>query len=526
MGFFTSLFNLLESLFSGLSPESKLKQDLRKIEADLKMLQPPIYKNGVLLGAFPESFRLLQIYTKPIEAILSASLCSTDINTRNHYASILIETGLSDKAKEAREQLDFEVRKSDFFSSPNNQRIIDSQRHNLDSVLRDISGPKYAQIEKTMQTLDQLHDLCTFAFTPLITQFAPNYMPGSLETERQYNEVPIEAVEKKLLDFHYIAGNLTLTASTGRALCALEACLRGTELSSKEQEELLSNLKKTASILKNILTPQLITQLMRLIRNDINFVPKTSMEHRRYISEYVERLRKQFDHDTERIQLEIQNDHIASETKTLFANSPLLELEGYSEANNAIFQQSGAGSFLWILPLKIIKSFQAYYMNDKVKSLLNDLVVEGFFNNPQYKSEFSSIIFNAVESSANIEAFEHSFTKGEPNDMLLMTGYLRDSRTNPEFLKNLTKMINDINKEAKKLIQSEVSAIYHMWQKLEELLPDSKKPQPEIISNLKVLFISPRNREKAEFLEQNIGQWSVFLDVMKNYAIIGAVRDE
>ena len=145
----------------------------------------------------------------------------------------------------------------------------------------------------------------------------------------------------------------------------------------------------------------------------------------------------------------------------------------------------------------------------------------------KYKSDFSSIVYNAVESSGHIASFEQSFTKGQPNDTLLMTGYLRDSRTNPDFLKNLTQMINNINKEAKKLIQSEVSAIYQLWQKLQELIPDSKKPQPELVSNLKVLFISPRNRDNAEFLETNFPQWSIFLDVMKNYAIIGDVnRDE
>ena len=104
---------------------------------------------------------------------------------------------------------------------------------------------------------------------------------------------------------------------------------------------------------------------------------------------------------------------------------------------------------------------------------------------------------------------------------------MRDSRTNPDFLKNLTQMINNINKEAKQLIQSEVASIYQLWQKLQELIPDSKKPQPELISNLKVLFVSPRNRDNAEFLETNFAQWSIFLDVMKNYAIIGDVnRDE
>ncbi len=527
MGFFSSLFNFIESLFAGLSPESKQKQDIRKIEAELKLLQPPVYKNGAALPAFAEAFRLLQIHTKPIETVLSSTFKNQDINIRNHYASILVETGLSDRAKAAKEKISYENRKSDFFAVSNEQRIIDSQRHDLELIQREVMSPLFSQIERTLQSLDRLYDLCTFAFTPLIRQFDSNYMPESLDNEHHYIEVPIETIEKKLLDFYYVTGNLSITASMGRALCALSMCANNGETTEKAQEELLSNLRKVANILHKILTPQLITQFMRIIRNDVNFIPKTSMENRRYISEYNERIKKQFENDTQRIQLELQNELIEKETKSLFTDKPLLELEGYNQNNNTLFQQCGAGSFLWIMPLQIIKSFEAFYISDKVKALLNDLVVEGFFNQPQYKTDFSAIVYNCVEGSGNIAAFENSFTKGQPNDTLLMTGYLRDSRTNPDFLKNLTQMINNINKEAKKLIQTEVSAIYQLWQKLQELIPDSKKPQPELISNLKVLFISPRNRDNAEFLETSFPQWSIFLDVMKNYAIIGDVnRDE
>ncbi|MCR4938666.1 MAG: DUF5312 family protein [Treponemataceae bacterium] len=527
MGFFSSLFNFFSSLFSGLSPEVKLKQDMRKIEAELKNMQPLLYKNGAAQPAFAEAFRLLQLNTKPIEAVLAATFKNQDLNIRNFYTGVLIETGFSDRAKSFREKLQYETRKADFFESINEQRIIDSQRHDLEAILREIMAPNFSQIERILQSLDLLYDLCAFPYTPLIRQFDPEFLPEATGSEHHYTEVPLEAIEKKLLDFHYITGNLVITASMGRALCALAIYAKGGEVTEKSQNELLSALKKTSNILRKIITPQVITQFMKLIRNDISFIPKTSMENRRYISEYAERLKKQFENDTQRIQLEIQNDVIEKETKSLFNEKPLLELEGYNQGNNSLFQQCGAGSFLWILPLQIIKSFEDIYISDKVKALLNDLVVEGFFNNPQYKSDFSAIVYNCVEGEKNIKAFEDSFGKGQPNDTLLMTGYLRDSRTNPDFLKNLTQMINSINKEAKKLLQKEVAAIYQLWQKLQELIPDSKKPQPELISNLKVLFMSPRNRDNAEFLETSFSQWSIFLDVMKNYAIIGDVnRDE
>ena len=53
-------------------------------------------------------------------------------------------------------------------------------------------------------------------------------------------------------------------------------------------------------------------------------------------------------------------------------------------------------------------------------------------------------------------------------------------------------------------------------------MADAKKPSGEIISNLKILMMSSRNREKTMFLEQKINNWKLFFDIMKNYVIINS----
>ena len=47
-----------------------------------------------------------------------------------------------------------------------------------------------------------------------------------------------------------------------------------------------------------------------------------------------------------------------------------------------------------------------------------------------------------------------------------------------------------------------------------------KKPASELISNLKVLMISPRNRDNTDLLERQYPNWNNFFEIMKNYAII------
>ena len=68
------------------------------------------------------------------------------------------------------------------------------------------------------------------------------------------------------------------------------------------------------------------------------------------------------------------------------------------------------------------------------------------------------------------------------------------------------------------------TGIYDLYKQVNELLVDSKKTKPDIVSNIKVLLTSTRNRESTTQLEQNFESWVLFLEIMKNYAIIGEIE--
>ena len=81
-------------------------------------------------------------------------------------------------------------------------------------------------------------------------------------------------------------------------------------------------------------------------------------------------------------------------------------------------------------------------------------------------------------------------------------------------------MVNDINNQAHENLQNIVTNLCDLYKQLGELLADAKKPSSEIISNLKVLMMSSRNRDSTSFLEANYNNWKIFFEIMKNYVII------
>ena len=172
------------------------------------------------------------------------------------------------------------------------------------------------------------------------------------------------------------------------------------------------------------------------------------------------------------------------------------------------------------MPLKILKSFLHKFLTENTKNLLNDIVIEGFFNNPTYKTDFSSIVYNAIESESLIDEFEKSFELNQKNSISVLKSYLQDSHKDKDFYKKSENMVAYINNEAHNILQTSTTALFSLYKELGALLADAKKTSGEIISNLKVLMMSSRNKENTRFLEENYPYWKIFFEIMKNYVII------
>ena len=87
-------------------------------------------------------------------------------------------------------------------------------------------------------------------------------------------------------------------------------------------------------------------------------------------------------------------------------------------------------------------------------------------------------------------------------------------------------MVDNINEQAHKLVQECSSNFFDLYREIGELIVDAKKSKSDIVSNIKVLLSSTRNRDGSGVIEQQHGNWKLFLKIMKNYAIIGDIEHD
>lgn len=283
---------------------------------------------------------------------------------------------------------------------------------------------------------------------------------------------------------------------------------------------LTASLKKIAYVLNHILSAEKLKTLICYIKNDTDYIPKSADYKHSASSNFSRILQAKFKSDEQRIKTEMKDDKISHELSGLFGNTLLLSLDGYNDALNVKLMENSAPAFTWIMPMRILKTFASVYLNNQVRALLNDIVVEGFFNNPSYKTDFSDDVFAVLELEEKIRTFEVKFSVGNPYSISNIEGYIRDIHNDPGFVKKLEQLVNEANAEAGKLIPRAVNAINKVSKHISGILQDAKKPASENIANLKVLMMSSRNRDNTDLLERQYPSWQIFFEIMKNYAII------
>ncbi len=520
MSFLSIVTDFFDSIFHASSPEVKNRQAVRRIENELKMNQPPVYKNGLILPVVGEAFYNLYKNTKIIDDIFSQTLFTEDLQRNAKYADLLISTGFTPDLKEQLRQLNYDFRYEEAQPTGKKNYWMEEQRHRLEVVLKGLNTNEFYLIEKVLNSLEQLSDVCRFNYLTAIHKFDRSFSPDAVEAAPHLENVPLSAFEDVFSDLYYVSANLNITSSMARAIVVLEEQRQGGSLENGASDRIVNALKKIASMFRHVLTPENLLGFMILIKNDPEIKLSTETYDSKPISQFSQRLQQQFSVDEQRIKTELKDNMIAMEQKDLFGVRPIMELTGYNSELNTLLQRNGAQPLLWITPIQIVKTFVMYYFSDGLQNFLNGIVVEGFFNNATYKSSFSAAVFACSEAKAKIAEFENYFAKGGELDLALIKSYVNEGRQNQDLLKKLSSLIDIANNRAFELTESIATMFAKLEKSLDTLLVDAKKSKPEFITNIKVLFMSTRNRDIADMLEKDFYQWRNFLEIMKNYVII------
>lgn len=528
MSFFKILSDLFDSIFRSSSPEVQKKIKLKKIDSEIRSLPNGIYRNGLLQPNFAEVLRILYVNTRPILKILENTIAGPDIKRNTRFEFQLITSCYTEEHQQLLKRLEYDERKKEVLiadlEASSITKIFDEQYRILETLVHELNSKEIIKIDQIFVKLKQLTELCKFNFITPIKTFDSNFNPNEANAKNSFSAIAPITLENVLQDLYYIIADFKMTMPVADAIIALAQIIHNNSITGEHQKQLINNLKKIEYACNKILTANTLRSLIQISKQNPDFEPTKasySADARQKFSVFIQ---EKYSSDELRIKRERKDDKIKNELNDLFENIPLANLKGYNSTTNEQLLQNSSVSFSWIIPMQILKTFVNNFYPVNARSLLDDIVIEGFFNNPTFKSQFSQTVFSANEIDEKINAFEESFNDHGPNSENLLYGYIRDSHKDSDFQKKLIMQVEKINSEAKQLIQRQVSALHSLYVEMSDLLQDAKKPACEIVSNLKVLIMSSRNRDNTDFFENTHEKWKLFFEIMRNYAIISSVE--
>lgn len=523
MSFFQKLAIFFHSILNPTAEDTLQRQTMKKLESEIKQLAPDLYKNSLIQENFAETLRQLFINTKDIADLLEETICSTDRDISMHFEEQLILTGFDKESIDILESLTYEKRKEGAREASSLTRFFENEHKQLEKVGKQMNTPEFRKIDIVLDKIKQLYDITRYNYVTALKIFdsgfsaAPGYLP-------EFQPIPPDLLESSLQDLYYVTADMDITNSLFNAVLALKKLKHGEKAATQSAETLKNSFRKIQGILKHYFTKETITCLIRLAKKNEDFVPDKGSYKGNSLQKYADLLENKFRVDENRLKGELQDEKISSEIQRMFEGIQMVPVAGYNaELNNQLIQSTPC-SFIWVLPLQILKNFTREYFDKHIKPLLNNIVIEGFFNNPAYKSDFSSVVFACNDLSDRISNYEKKFQRSNDFDEANITGLIHDSHKDKAFENTLKELIDRINKYTKDFLQEEVSNIFALYKLINDLILESKKPTSDVISNLKVLMISSRNKESSEFMEANFPIWQLFLEIMKNYVIIKSVE--
>jgi len=521
MSLMQSLLDVFESIFRRSSPEVQKKQQLKKLDAEIKTFMPVICGDGNLMPNFGEAIYSLYKYTRPLDNLFLVTVTPTDIPRQHRFEAQLILTGYDIEEQNLIDSLSYENRKREIIENQEgDNREYDRQRRKLETVIKALNTEEFKKMDRDILNLRQFVEFCHFNFLTFMQLFDHNFIPADLSYKPTYTTVELSKAVNLLEDLYYLTSTLALNSSTASAVIALAQLKHGGNLPQEEKNELMECLKKISYVVNKVIPSYKLKALIRFAKEDVLYEPKSAVYAGSPRQEFADMFQGRFNADEKRIKTEVQTEQISQEVEKLFEGVPLETLSAYNDDTNKLLQDNTALALSWIFPMRILKTFSKMYIGDGVKALLNDIVIEGFFNNSGYKTSFSSTVYSVIAIGEQIAEFEASFDNDKKNSVSVLKSYVLDSHKDKDFYKKLESMVFTINNEAQKLLQSICSSLFALSKELGELIEDAKKPSSEIISNIKVLFLSSRNKDNANTLEKQYPNWKIFFEIMKNYVII------
>ncbi|NNM53961.1 MAG: hypothetical protein HKM05_04475 [Spirochaetales bacterium] len=516
-GFFEGLSDFFFQLFSGDPEALRQRRVLRDLHETVLSVKPPVWNKttGMVLPGLAQSWLQFYQLSKPLYDLFSKTLANPDKRIEALTRQHLVESSLAGDIAQRRLALSYDSLKQRFTGQSSSLATsVNQEFSNLESDIRRQDTSAAAQ---DILGLEKLKNLVTHSFQPFFKKFG--YDLASLG-QQQPHFIPVEGdnLLPDLLDLYYLLGDFEITPEMERGLFILLERLNAEKAQEnlRKMEKLLDRLR---TLLRGPCSGYLTLTLIRILRQEPDFVPEVWKPKYDPLRDYLETLAQRFSQDRDRVMRELAESSLESDVRALFPQGHLLALENYTEETDKRLQDAGYPGLTLVNPLSLLKSFALSVLAGGYLDQVKQIVLNGFFQDKEYASKFANSLYALEKLMVRLDAFDKGLNSEGKITLTALEKYLEK----PQSSSVPGQIIEKINRAASELLEAEVNHVAALSLRISEILQDYKNPQPLYVNNIKGLG-GKNNRDIIQGLINGYNRSLQFLKIMKNFVIIRGLK--
>ena len=518
MGFLDKIKEWFPRLFARDPEESRRRAELRRLHTALAELRPPYYKakqNLVLPGFGLAVFKFYSLL-RPFAELVRATVANTDPKVSQRYFDYLIDCRLPTVEQERKRFFAYDGMAERVQSSLKPEEELETIRREFDSFLDSLDALGARTVDADLFVVDRFVDICRHDYERIIGLFDPSADLDDPRYKPDFVPVSGEQLLPELVDFYYLTESFSFSQQVKENVLRLLEKRRpaGFDAAQKGKVDKLFSLLEKA--LAERFGRETLLALMRVSKNDPAFTPSTPREHRDFLDAYRRRLVTQFDKDRERILREQHESAIAADIRSLFGDAEILEVEGYDEEQDSFLRQASPNGFIWIKPLRILKTFLAAQFEPQLKEAIKRILVEGYFDNKSFQNNLANILYQCERSLGRSAEFEEQLKGNGRVSLVAMKRYIEEMRRGKDIGSFLNRLVDSINGKAKAIVEDETGLFAMLEESLAALIADYKRSSPDLVTNIRTLG-GGRNREIISQIQTGRERIAILVKVMRNF---------
>ncbi len=477
-----SFFDFIKNLFTmdKESPEFALKRIKKVVLAESNKFYNP-KKDIVYKSMGKEIYNLYQAcltFATPLGQLFSSKKMKT------RAIKIFLATQLDKNTMAFIDLLDTE--KIDLLYKKYGYQKLKAYYNKIFKVLdENVTIDKLDHVDGILEDMQSLLDLCEFNFVNLLTTFDPK-INTSLATNQkpkfQDNKVDTKFIEN-LSDLLFLIHNFSFKQEM--QIYLLNYLKKYDRAHNIDFNKTIyhKKLRKIFSIISEKLTDLKLTNYMRLLYKNPDFLPKTVENElnsaSKIFNDYIQKSKKYL----KTIENKEKSSNVTTYIKKLFPKTEIISSQSYNESISQVFMSVGLPQLGYSKAYSITKTFIIAGYEGKYKSIISTIVFKAVISDDDFNTTFNNTFHDLNELIDHINEFEEK-TKGLEkiyNQVLKKPDTFSKSKS---ITRNSKEQIAEANKHAIKLVFESYEIFKTLNECLNNIVKEKKSNSNKIIKNL------------------------------------------